>query len=747
MKNRSESVGGPSSWRDGQFAVALAALLGSVVGCLYARALTAPFIYDDATSIVANHSIRRLWPLVGDAQHPGPLSLAFNNTAVSGRPLVNLSFALNYQFGNLNPLGYRLVNLGLHVASAVLLALIIRRTLRLDHFSNRFERSSGSLAFLIALLWAVHPLQSEAVVYLSQRTELLMACCYLGTMYCSQRYWAAASPGRRSAWLTLAAILCAAGMASKEVMVSAPIAVLLFDRAFLAKSLREAWRRSWPLYVALGSGWALLVLLNVHAPRSASAGFRLGVPPHVWWMTQAKVSLLYLKLCIWPWPLTVHYQVPYLNALGNAWIYLLAVTIILAAILAALWKNYAVGFLGACVVMILSPTFVVPIVTEVAAERRMYLPLAAVVTLIVLGAFHGARLLRIRLSSSRDRDSDWPIVMAVAIPSLLLASALSLVTVRRLAAYESELTLWQDVVAQHDDDWVAHNDVASELFKQGRLDEALGELQAALRLNPTYAPAQSNYGNILLASGKPEEAIKYFQQAVSLAPDFTEAQNNLGLVLEATGKIQQAKQQYQVALQTGPAFIEAHLNLARVLLNNGESDEALAHYRQAADLEPDDVRVHFDYAKALFTLHRATEAIDQYRDVLRLRPDLASAENNLGIALTQVRQYSEAVAHFNKSIQLEPNDAETYLNCGIALLLVDRPQEAIDRFERALKIKPDDAQVWVELAKALSAAGKSPEATAAAKKALELARAQGQDTVAAEVEVWLKDISEKGPQH
>src|SRR3990172_12925973 len=174
-------------------ALALPALVAGAVWAVYGRALDAPFIFDDTTSVLQNRSIEKLWPLWGDAEHPGPLNPA-PHMAVSARPVVNLSLALNYHFGQFNPRGYHLFNVAVHMLSAVLLGAIVNRTLRLPYFAGRFDRAAGPLALAVALVWAVHPLVTEAVVYITQRTELMMACFYLATLYGSLRYWDAAPP-------------------------------------------------------------------------------------------------------------------------------------------------------------------------------------------------------------------------------------------------------------------------------------------------------------------------------------------------------------------------------------------------------------------------------------------------------------------------------------------------------------------------------------------------------------------------
>ncbi len=174
-------------------------------------------------------------------------------------------------------------------------------------------------------------------------------------------------------------------------MVTAPVVVLLFDRTFVSGSFRRALRNFWPLYAGLFLSWGLLLWLNFGAPRSMTAGFHLGVPAYAWWFTQAKVLLMYLRLAVWPWPLAIHYEMPYLKTFGEAWPWLVPVCALSIVTLVLVWKRRASGFAAAWVLIILSPTIVVPVITEVAAERRMYLPLAALIALLVVASYWLAR--------------------------------------------------------------------------------------------------------------------------------------------------------------------------------------------------------------------------------------------------------------------------------------------------------------------------------------------------------------------
>ena len=354
----------------------LALLVLVCAGALaYANSLSGPFIIDDAVTVVDNTHIRQLWPLsqalVNERESP-----------VAGRPLVNLSFAINYALGGLDVSGYHLVNLVLHVLCALLLFGIVRRTLVLP--SLHLAERSTPIALATALLWLVHPLNTEAVDYVTQRTELMMGACYLLTLYAAIRArdsTRSVSGKREHWWLVLAVVACGLGMACKESMVTAPVMVWLYDRIFLDGTRRMRWQ----FHVALAATWLVLVALSWSGPRIHSAGWSAGVSAWTYLLNQAVMIARYLRLTLWPADLVLTYGYPRPLTLGNVLPAALLVVALLAVTVVSLRLAPRLGFLGAWFFVTLAPTSsIVPIATEVGAERRMYLPLMALVLLGVL---------------------------------------------------------------------------------------------------------------------------------------------------------------------------------------------------------------------------------------------------------------------------------------------------------------------------------------------------------------------------
>ena len=594
---------------------------------VYANSLAGPFTFDDAGSILENSTIHHLWP-PGPALHP-PFS---GGETVGGRPILNFSLAINYALSGPAVWSYHALNALLHALAGLALFGVVRRTLLALRRGRPTDRGTGpeptAFACAAALLWTVHPLQTEAVTYTIQRAESLMGLWYLLTFYGFVRARGDEPDGRiaPAVWLTLSFAACALGMATKEVMVSAPVVVLLYDRTFLAGSFREAWRRSDRYYVALGSTWLLLAALMAGTHnRGGSIGYGNGVP---WWaytLTQFPALVHYLQLSVWPRPLVFDYGIVWIRSAGEV---VPAAGLILLLAGAALWAFFrpaggsltgrTLGFLGAWFFAILAPTSsVVPGTTQMIVEHRMYLPLAAVMVLLVLGG----QALAVRVAGKRAA-------------ALLLGTGMALacvwgaLTVRRNEIYRDGLTLWQDTVAKRPEAARPHNYLGAVLYTKGRVPEAMTEYRIASRLDPDFAPAHNGQGTVYLKTGQLAAALAQYARAVDLAPGYAEAQYNFGLALLTADRPAEAILHEEIALHQRPEYPDALNTLGN----------------------------------ALFRLGRPAEAVPRYAAAVRLKPAEAEYRNNLGIALAHAGNLREAVAQLQEAVRLRPTDAATRSN-------------------------------------------------------------------------------------
>jgi tetratricopeptide (TPR) repeat protein len=563
------------------------AVLAVVVGAVYGRAARAPFVHDDNISILGNPSIVRLWPLFGTNDRPGPLNPP-RDAVTSGRPLVNLSLALNYHFGGYDPLGYHVVNLIIHVLSSILLYGLVRRTLMLDRFRDCFGSAAAPLGLAVALVWAIHPLQTDSLEYVSQRTESLMGLFYFATLYAGLRYFTAETPQRKLLAAAGATAACFSGMACKEVMVTAPVMALLFDWIFVSGSFRGALKKSWPLYAGLAGGWVLLLALNIDTPRSQAAGLSAGLPVYVWWFTQAKVLLLYLKLSIWPWPLVIHHDMPPIWTLSSSLPWLLPVTLAGCLTLILLWRRNPIGYLGAWFFVILSPTLVVPMPSEVMAERRMYLPLAALVVLAVVGGFAALTRASARRNSqalnAESPPSRFSPLRKTLIACCVLTIAFCVITSCRLEAYHDVITLWRDAVAHEPENLRATINLGCALEAAGRSQEAIEQFEHALQIDPTHPDAGLAHRSLGLAWARleqPAKAIHHLTLAMQLRPDVANDHGALGSLLLRVHRFPEAVAELELAVRQQPTDILGHANLAAAYANLGRWSEAVAAAQEA----------------------------------------------------------------------------------------------------------------------------------------------------------------------
>jgi tetratricopeptide (TPR) repeat protein len=681
-------------WNAGRLAAATIIAAGLAA---YANSFSGVLVLDDVPSIVDNPTIRHLTQVRSILATP-----AGSGLPVDGRPLLNLSLAVNYAISGTRVWSYHALNLAIHILAGLALFGIVRRTLEKRAGRPGFS-SVGPLHFAlaVALLWVLHPLQTESVTYIVQRAESLMGLFYLLTLYCFIRYSESRSPGamasdvgkaRGGAWAGLSIACCLLGMASKEVMVSAPLIVWLYDRTFVSGTFRKAWREHWGLYLGLASTWLLLGRLVASTnSRGHSVGFGSGVAWPDYALTQFGAVAHYLRLSLWPHPLVFDYGSPVVSRPGDVAPQMAIVLLLLAATLVALWRRPSLGFCGAWFFAILAPTSsVVPVATQTMAEHRMYLSLAAVVTLAAAGM--------VAVASRRCL----PVLLAIAL-------GLGILTALRNEDYDSAVSIWSRTQAQHPESWRAQSNLGIALAEiPGRLPEALSHFEEALRLNPDSAETHINLANVLAVNpGRLPEAVSHYETAVRLEPDSVKAHYDLAVALaKIPERLPEAISQYEETLRLNPDYAEAHINLAIVLAGDpARLPEAIPHFEEALRINPDTAETHNDLANALARIPgRLPEAISQYAEALRLNPDSAETHDNLALALSgDPARLPEAISHFKEALRLRPDYAEAHINLAILLAgIPGRLPEAIPHFEEAVRLRPESAEAHNDLANALT---------------------------------------------
>jgi Flp pilus assembly protein TadD len=651
----------------------------------YVNSFAVPFVFDDHGSLLENPYIRHLWPLSSALSAPV-------QSAVAGRPVVSLSLAINYALSGLSPAGYRGWNLAVHLLAGLVLFGVVRRTLNAPPLAARFGENADRLAWACALLWLVHPLNSEVIDYAIQRTESMMGLFYLLTIYAASRTMSPTG-ARASCWSAIAITACALGMATKESMVTAPVMVLLYDAVFGAGSLSRALRARWRLYAALAATWLILIALIRSGPRSHSAGFLSGITPWMYLLNQPAMIVQYLKLAFWPHHLVLDYGLPRAVAVADVLPYAVVILSLLTATVVAWRKRPDVAFMGTWFFVTLAPSSsIIPVATEVGAERRMYLPLIAIVIPCVVGGWWLLAHFSSSIASRRTR----------AIGAACLAAVyfvLAGFTLQRNNEYRSRTGIWQTVLDRRPNGR-AHYNLAIELKEEGNRAEAIRHYQLALTDEPA---AHYAVGFELDADGRRQEAIQHYREFIRLRPDDIDvirAYVLLGRALMTEGQLEPAGEAFRQAVRRQPTRVEAQAGLADVLLKQERFDEAVLAYREYVRQQPNDPRAHSGLGIALVGRELDNEAVPEFARAVELEPNNAGNHYNLGNALATTGRLDEAVNEYRRGLKLAPTHVALHNALGLVLAARGQSNEALAEFRQSLTLDPENEQTRKDFATA-----------------------------------------------
>jgi tetratricopeptide (TPR) repeat protein len=523
----------------------LAAALFVAVLVAYGNNWHAAFILDDVPWILQNQNIRSLWPLWKP----------FLNTS---RPVVQSSLALNYAMGGLSVVGYHLVNNLIHAVTALVLFGVVRRTLRTEKLGSIFGDAADGVGFAVALLWALHPLDTESVTYVIQRSESLAGLFAMFALYCVIR---GAAAERATNWNFISILSCALAVGSKPAAMVVPVLVLAYDWTFLAATRSELWHKRWRLYVGLMTSWLLAAVFLSAGKREwmGSAGVVSGNRAIAWLdyaRLQPGVILHYLRLSVWPDRLCLLYgrPQPATESLFSAQCGVMAILLIVTVWLLA--RKSAVGFLGAWFFVALAPTSsVIPLLHPV-FEHRMYLSLMAVVAVIVCAAYQV-----FRNCGATDGSRRW-----LSMGTLALAGfALGMTTMRRNGDYRTEVSIWSDTAQKAPMNPDAQYGLGLAWVTAGQVDRAGVAFAETLRLKPDFAQVHYDWGLALVNAGRETEALEHFVAALKINSRYAEAADGIGVVLYHQGKLEEAIQRFFEATRLNPDDAQAQHNLAMAL--------------------------------------------------------------------------------------------------------------------------------------------------------------------------------------
>ncbi|MBU2488349.1 MAG: tetratricopeptide repeat protein [Proteobacteria bacterium] len=614
------------------FAMAIALALALLTALVFLPSIRCGFIYLDDPDYVFENPVVQGFSVdhVRDAfSLTTPLDLWL--------PVTWISYMADHALWGLNPTGYHLTNVLFHAANAAILFLLLSR------LTGVFWPS-----FLVAALFAVHPLRVESVAWITERKDVLMAFFWFLAMGAYLRYVKARSWG----WYLAALLCCALGLMAKPMLVTLPFFLLLLDYWPLnrldagALRTRAGMRRAGflaleklPFLAICGlAAWAnVLVAARRGAFASADA------IPLSGRLANAMASYgAYLGQTFLPTGLALPYPYPYYSWTSPA---VLASAAVLAAVTAGVlvrarkqpWLFTGwFWFLGT-----LTPVIgITQAGMQAHADRFTYVPQIGLFLMLAWGAAELAQ---------RRPGVGKPLAVALGLGLALLAGA----SLARIGDWKDTHTLFAKTLETTGENWEARHYLGIAYGREGKLAEAAGEYEKALAENPRFAHAHGNLGMVLWRMGQPDEALGHLEEAVKLDPGFAQGRNNLGALLADRGRLPEAVEQYRAALAIRPRFAQAHANLGRVLYALDRALEAEKHLITAVSLEPGYAQAWNDLGVARASLGDAARAEAAFRRALALSP-MASAAFRLANLYRSQGRMSDARAWYQKTLAIDP---------------------------------------------------------------------------------------------
>ena len=666
---------------------------------IYSNTLKNGFVYDDRFTIVENIFIKD-WKNLPELFSKTYFSRSGEETY---RPIVTLTYFIDYSLWGLKPFGYHLTNLLIHSANVVLVYLFALLLLN-NPLNPLLLRGNRWIAFLTALLFSIHPIQAEAVNAISFREDLLAVFFLLPSFILyiklkAQRLKFKAFSFQLSA---ISYVLYLLALLSKEMAVTFPLLLtgyhLCFtqDKNLISHRGTEAQRTTTPFFNHI-SGYVVVTLIYLFLYLVPFSNPKPEIRLHPDFLTRLltlpKIIVQYLWLIIAPYELNAEHIVRFSKSLIEpSTLFSILILIGLGIGVSLLAKNYKRDVFGVWwfFVSLLPVLNIIPI-GNIMAERYMYLPFVGVsifFSIWLVSCYHTLRgnkfLARGQIPSVGTRG-----LIAITTVSVLL---LGIRTHLRNMDWKDGLTLWSKTIIASPESARAHNNLGFLYEELGWIDDAIKEYMAALNLNSDLLLTYINLGNIYVKQGRLDEAIKEYLTALKIKPDDAEIHNNLGLAYAIQGDMDKAIHEFKITLKLKPDYVDARNNLGNAYKEKGFIDEAIKEYLIALKLNPDYVDAHLNLGNAYKEKGFIDEAIKEYLIALRLKPDLAGSHYNLGTAYHEQGLVDEGIKEYLTALRLKPDYIDAHFNLGIVYKEKELKDEAIKEFREVLKLNPQDKE-------------------------------------------------------
>lgn len=683
-------------------------LLAALTALVYSRSLHYEFQFDDIANITKHFDIR----------HNTFSMLWFSGT----RWISYWLNSIHYSIGKFDPFSYRVGNVLIHTANGILVFFLLLTALSYLKKEGFFKKNAFFIATLTALLFLLHPVQTQTVSYVIQgELEGLAALFILSMSLCYLKFTQTFGTQK----LLLGSLLFAlAGLScgTKEIAIISPALLVIIDWFFIAQG---NWQSLKKRFFMLGSLSAMIVGIYLYLLRPSFfvAMFDLKknnignvittspdvlISPWAFFISQFKVILHYMGIFIWPFNISVEYD--WVLARGffapDCILPLIALLAIATGIIKLLKKNSAntVAFGALWFFACLAPrTSFIPS-PELLVDYKTYLASFGLLFLLASAIVAGIEKIRAYYKNSATLKHPWHAHAACA---TVLAVCLSAVTVQRNTIWRSGLEFWQNIVQNAPGKARAYNNYAVELSqKLQKFAEAIPYFEKAIAMDSKYPDPCNNLAVAYSHLGKIDEAIAALKKGLAINPYYPEGYNNLASFLLQKKELDQAEQCLQIALKLRPHYGKAHFNLGRLYLEKGNQEKAWESFKNSCTKADLDTDIGFaTYAKISMALEKYQDAIYGYTKTLELNPQYPDAAFNLGNAYYLTGDVQNSIKTFERLIAQNPQEVRATYNLGEAYLKIDDAQNALRCFKRLENLTSQMPQLPIRMASCYSKLG------------------------------------------
>ncbi len=661
--------------------IAITALL------IYSNTFSFPFHFDDTSSITENDKIRVL----------------SNFLDTSGtRYIGELSFALNYYFGEFNVFGYHLVNIIIHIINGILIWWLVNLTFKTPVMQRQPVnlQVSSLIALAASLIFITHPIQTQAVTYIVQRFASLATLFYLLSLVLFVRWRLSSGSGYRAALYLFSLLSVVLSMKTKEMSFTLPFIILLYEFFFFRARLRKVYFLI-PYLLTLLIIPLSIIGIGSHKPVGDIVG-GLGeaaretelISRGSYLLTQFRVIVTYIRLLFLPVNQNLDYDYPVYHAFFIPGVFLsflfLLFLIGLGVYLLIRSQRNGNGYAPLIsfgifwfFITLSVESSIIPI-RDVIFEHRLYLPAVGAVIAFSSAMLYGFEHWRGWIGIGKgERVSSFP---AAVVLLLIIIVLLSFATYQRNLVWRDGITLWSDVVSKSPLKARVHYNLGINYYDSGILHKAIEEYKTTIRLKHNYAEIHNNLGVIYARQGRMDEAIAEFGIALRLESDLAKApvsahayaHYNLALIYVRQERVNEAIEEFRTAARLEPGFVDAHYNLGLAYEKLGFMDDAEEEYIITVKLKPGFSEAHNSLGNSYARQGRIDKAIEEYMIALKLKPGYAKAHNNLGLAYAKQGRLDDAIEEFDIALRLDPD----YSNASYNIKLAYQKKESGKRGDR-----------------------------------------------------------------